>query len=59
MECRRRDLCCQSVPIRPKLSVTFDDRVTPGFGEFVQARLQALYDDYRADADVQAWSPVE
>lgn len=34
-----------------RLSFTFDDRVTPGFGEFVEERLQALYEEYKADVD--------
>lgn len=31
-----------------KLSLTFDDRVAPQFGEFVREHLQRLYDEYRA-----------
>ena len=31
-----------------RLILTFDDRVTPDFGNFVRERLQALYDEYRA-----------
>lgn len=31
-----------------KLSLTFDDRVAPQFGEFVRERLQGLYEEYRA-----------
>lgn len=31
-----------------KLTVIFDDRVTPHFGEFVRERLQRLYDEYRS-----------
>ena len=31
-----------------KLSLTFDDRVAPQFGDFVRERLQALYDEYKA-----------
>ncbi|MFM9974643.1 MAG: plasmid partitioning protein RepB [Beijerinckiaceae bacterium] len=30
-----------------KLTVTFDDRVAPAFGEFVRTRLQVLYDEYK------------
>lgn len=32
------------------VSVTFDDRVAPMFGDFVKARLQALYDEYKASS---------
>lgn len=31
-----------------KVSLTFDDRVAPRFGDFVQQRLQILYDQYKA-----------
>jgi ParB family chromosome partitioning protein len=31
-----------------RLSLIFDDRVTPAFGEFVMDRLQTLYEDYKA-----------
>ena len=31
-----------------KLSLTFDDRVAPQFGDFIRERLQALYDEYKA-----------
>ena len=31
-----------------KLTLTFDDRVAPQFGDFVRERLQALYDEYKA-----------
>lgn len=31
-----------------KLTLSFDKRVEPNFGLFVQERLQALYDDYRS-----------
>lgn len=31
-----------------KLSVVFDDRVAPEFGDFVRSRLQSLYDEYKA-----------
>jgi ParB family transcriptional regulator, chromosome partitioning protein len=31
-----------------KLTLTFDNRVAPAFGDFVEARLQTLYDDYKA-----------
>ena len=30
------------------LTLTFDERVAPAFGEFVKQRLQALYDQYKA-----------
>ena len=30
-----------------RLSLAFDDRATPDFGEFVASRLAALYDEYR------------
>ena len=33
---------------KAKLTLTFDDRVTPNFGEFVRSRLKALYDEYKA-----------
>ena len=32
-----------------KLTLTFDDRVAPQFGEFVRRRLQILYDEFKAD----------
>lgn len=32
-----------------KLTLTFDDRVAPKFGDFVRTRLQALYDEFKAD----------
>lgn len=31
-----------------KLTLTFDDRVAPQFGDFVKERLQALYDEFKA-----------
>jgi ParB family chromosome partitioning protein len=31
-----------------KLSMTFDNRVAPDFGDFVKSRLQDLFDEYRA-----------
>jgi len=31
-----------------KLTLTFDDRVVPHFGDFVRERLQTLYDEYKA-----------
>lgn len=31
-----------------KLTLTFDDRVVPRFGDFVRERLQALYDEFKA-----------
>ena len=31
-----------------KLTLTFDDRVAPQFGDFIRERLQALYDEYKA-----------
>lgn len=31
-----------------KLTLTFDDRVAPKFGDFVRDRLQALYDEFKA-----------
>ena len=35
-----------------KTTLTFDDRVTPQFGDFVRERLQSLYDEYKkADLD--------
>ncbi|MGR9426283.1 plasmid partitioning protein RepB [Rhizobium leguminosarum] len=34
-----------------KTSLTFDDRVTPDFGDFVRKRLQSLYDEYKASGD--------
>ena len=33
-----------------KVSVTFDDRIAPMFGDFVKARLQGLYDEYKASS---------
>jgi ParB family chromosome partitioning protein len=30
-----------------RLTLTFDDRVAPQFGEFVKERLQSLYDEYK------------
>ena len=30
-----------------KLSLVFDERLAPAFGEFVKERLQALYDEYK------------
>jgi ParB family chromosome partitioning protein len=30
-----------------RLTLTFDDRVAPQFGEFVNERLQSLYDEYK------------
>jgi ParB family chromosome partitioning protein len=32
-----------------KLTLTFDDRVAPNFGDFVREKLQALYDEFKAD----------
>ncbi|MDH7798896.1 MULTISPECIES: plasmid partitioning protein RepB [unclassified Beijerinckia] len=32
-----------------KLSLTFDDRVAPNFGDFVETKLEALFDEYRAE----------
>ena len=32
-----------------KVTLTFDDRVTPAFGDFVKDRLQRLYEEYRAE----------
>lgn len=31
-----------------KLTLIFDDRIAPAFGEFISARLQSLYDEYKA-----------
>jgi ParB family chromosome partitioning protein len=31
-----------------KLTLTFDDRVAPRFGDFVRDRLQTLYDEFKA-----------
>ncbi len=31
-----------------KLTLTFDDRVAPQFGDFIRGRLQALYEEYKA-----------
>jgi ParB family chromosome partitioning protein len=31
-----------------RLTMTFDDRVAPAFGDFVKARLHRLYDEYKA-----------
>lgn len=31
-----------------KLTLTFDDRVAPQFGDFVKGKLQALYEDFKA-----------
>lgn len=31
-----------------RITLTFDDRVTPRFGDFVKERLQSLYDEYKA-----------
>jgi ParB family chromosome partitioning protein len=31
-----------------KLTLTFDDRVAPEFGDFIRERLQVLYDEYKA-----------
>jgi len=31
-----------------KITLTFDDRVAPQFGDFVRQRLQALYDEFKA-----------
>ncbi len=31
-----------------KLTLTFDDRVAPRFGDFVRERLQSLYEEYKA-----------
>ena len=30
-----------------RLTLTFDDRIAPQFGEFVKERLQSLYDEYK------------
>ena len=35
---------------KAKVTLTFDDRVTPSFGAFVRSRLQALYEEYKSDA---------
>lgn len=32
-----------------KLSLTFDDRVAPKFGDFVEAKLDALFEEYKAE----------
>lgn len=32
-----------------KLTLTFDDRVAPKFGDFVRTKLQSLYDEFKAD----------
>lgn len=32
-----------------KVTLTFDDRVAPRFGDFVRERLQNLYDEYKAE----------
>jgi ParB family transcriptional regulator, chromosome partitioning protein len=37
-----------------KLTLMFDDRVAPAFGDFVKSRLQTLYEEYRADVEVNA-----
>ncbi|WP_026191671.1 plasmid partitioning protein RepB [Methylosinus sp. LW4] len=34
-----------------KLTLTFDDRVVPQFGDFVAERLQLLYEEYKANGD--------
>ncbi len=34
-----------------KLSLTFDERATPRFGDFVMEKLQGLYDEYKALSD--------
>jgi ParB family chromosome partitioning protein len=34
-----------------KLTLMFDDRVAPAFGDFVKGRLQALYNEYKAASD--------
>jgi ParB family chromosome partitioning protein len=31
-----------------RLTLTFDDRVAPKFGDFVRERLQTLYDEFKA-----------
>lgn len=31
-----------------KLTLVFDDRVAPQFGEFIRSRLQSLYDEYKS-----------
>lgn len=31
-----------------RITLTFDDRVTPQFGDFVKERLQSLYDEYKS-----------
>lgn len=33
-----------------RLTMTFDDRIAPEFGEFVKSKLQALYDEYKSKA---------
>ena len=56
-----RDLPLEMVPIETpiapmqapkiagkKLTLTFDDRVAPKFGDFVRKRLQTLYDEFKA-----------
>ena len=35
-----------------RLTLTFDDRVAPRFGDFVRERLQTLYDEYKAGRSV-------
>lgn len=32
-----------------RITLTFDDRVAPRFGDFVRGRLQTLYDEFKAD----------
>lgn len=32
-----------------RLTMTFDDRIAPAFGEFVQNKLQTLYEEYKAN----------
>ncbi len=34
-----------------KLTLTFDDRLTPEFGDFVKAKLQKLYEEYKSRGD--------
>ncbi len=35
-----------------KLTLTFDDRVAPQFGDFIRERLQVLYDEYKSGGDL-------
>jgi ParB family chromosome partitioning protein len=36
-----------------KLTLAFDDRIAPKFGDYVHGRLQSLFDDYKAELDKQ------